>query len=390
VRSRVLCFQSARSFEQRHRRPLISRAYRVTRRPSLAVRQSSRKKLSAGPAAPGGLELGLPSSTARVFALLKERDRLVREIDRKRRGVERAIAHAEACADSLAARFAPFREQLITLRSEIDALFTELLTPGQLSARARKQVAQVRSALRADGVLESDPESGDARDHTSEPDSRDPQDDDFPDPRVRTRPDAADRTVAAAAQHGQESGRESLRAVFRRLALTMHPDRARDEQDRQRRTRAMQDVTRAYEEGDLARLIALEKAWSSGSVAPTGNSSNDTARIRELERTNRELRAQAATLARELRAIRRSAPPADLEADELVAGVELELERVAAIRDFIRAFRDGRISLAQFLLGPDDLALELVMEAAFAAAPQAAFSARRSGSSSRGRRRKRS
>jgi hypothetical protein len=142
----------------------------------------------------------------------------------------------------------------------------------------------------------------------------------------------------------------------------------------------MQDVTRAYEEGDLARLIALEEAWISGSAAARGSGSNDTARIRELERTNRELRAQAAALARELRAIRRSAPPSDLEADGLVADVELELERVAVIRDFIRAFRDGRISLAQFLLGPDDLAAE----------PQAAFSARRSAPSSRSKRRKRS
>jgi hypothetical protein len=42
------------------------------------------------------------------------------------------------------------------------------------------------------------------------------------------------------------------------------------------------------------------------------------------------------------------------------------------------------------LLGPDDLAMELAIEAAFAAEPQAAFSARRSAPSSRSKRRKRS
>ena len=49
----------------------------------------------------------------------------------------------------------------------------------------------------------------------------------------------------------------------------------------------MKEVTRAYEEGDLARLIEIESTWH-GQQAPT-EAGDSEARCRELERINREL-----------------------------------------------------------------------------------------------------
>lgn len=51
---------------------------------------------------------------------------------------------------------------------------------------------------------------------------------------------------------------QSVRAVFRRLASALHPDRATDEPDRQRRHALMQRVNQAYEAQDLLALLSLQ------------------------------------------------------------------------------------------------------------------------------------
>ncbi|HXK17794.1 MAG TPA: J domain-containing protein, partial [Polyangiaceae bacterium] len=79
----------------------------------------------------------------------------------------------------------------------------------------------------------------------------------------------------------------SLRDIFRNLARAVHPDRAGHDGERARRTEVMKEVTRAYEEGDLARLIEIESTWH-GQQAPT-EAGDSEARCRELERINREL-----------------------------------------------------------------------------------------------------
>ena len=59
----------------------------------------------------------------------------------------------------------------------------------------------------------------------------------------------------------------------------------------------MKEATRAYEEGDLARLIELESAWHS--AAGTAGEGDPEARGCELERINRELLDQVRRLTRE-------------------------------------------------------------------------------------------
>jgi hypothetical protein len=121
----------------------------------------------------------------------------------------------------------------------------------------------------------------------------------------------------------------------------------------------MKELTRAYEDGDLARLLAFEEAWNTAASTP---SSDLEQRCQHLEQTNRELRAQLRTLDRELRDLRRS-PLADLPPIELiVAAAEAEIEDLEITRDFIRDFRDGKISLRRFVEGPEVMVADEIAE----------------------------
>ena len=64
------------------------------------------------------------------------------------------------------------------------------------------------------------------------------------------------RGRAAAKRAGAEP--PPLREIYRKLVATLHPDRARDSTDAERRTRLMQRLNAAYKAGDLIGLIELQ------------------------------------------------------------------------------------------------------------------------------------
>lgn len=251
------------------------------------------------------------------------------------------------------AETAPLMLKFDQMRAEVAALFEELLAPGRLAARTRKKVLQVRDSLIAQGLIPEGPlEAGDK----GEGEDDDPpfEDDfDFESPPFANDSGSEPR-VAAAPQHGQAPGRDSLRTLFRRLVLALHPDRARHDLDRARRTEAMKEATRAYEDGDLARLLELEKSWEKG--ASVAGAADDTGqRCAELEQMIRELNRQSRELSRDLREVqqRASAEMLDVPPEQVVAMAENELNDLTAIRDFVKKFRDGRITLAEFMQGPE-------------------------------------
>lgn len=311
--------------------------------------------------------LAVHPAAARVQALLRERARLAREAQRKKHQLEQLQQRVSRDAQDLAANMTPLISRHHALIVELTALLDELLAPGRLSKRARAQIAQIRRSLEFQGVLspiddwQVDP-AGD--DETDEPwEDRAPGDWDRPGsfgedgrepPRHRQSsrpghcggaPHATTGEVPGARQMGQE--KRSLRDTFRNLARAIHPDKARHEAERAERNEVMKQVTRAYEDGDLARLVQLESAWNE-QLGATG-SDDPEARCRALERVNRELLDQIRQLTREIRDLKRDAQEAFQGASpaEIVAGATQELDELQAMSELLRDFRDGRITLAE-------------------------------------------
>jgi len=102
-----------------------------------------------------------------------------------------------------------------------------------------------------------------------------------------------------ALQHQQEAEAQaataSLREIYRRLVSALHPDRASDDVDRQRRTALMQRTNQAYEAQDLLGLFALQLEIEQVDAHHLANASSE-----RMRHYNRVLTAQLQEITNEL------------------------------------------------------------------------------------------
>ena len=299
----------------------------------------------------GQLELRGP--TSRVIALMREQEKLLVKIARKRKSLEKEVAsvkelqvHVARAQDGMR----PLMEQGQKVDQEIRQLFTTLLAKGRLKGKERRLVREVYDELQSGGTISPVPD-------TIDDDVFDwPQDNPELGSRDGHHPPGSPDSIAAAKRPASK-GAGSLRDIFRRLAVAIHPDRSQTDEDRNHRTEAMKEVTRAYQDGDLARLLELEKAWLAEEKTPAAAHDETERRCANLERTNRELKKQLRELDSELRELKNSLPV--LAADELglrskdsaarvevmIAETEVGINGLRQLRDFVRSFVDGKITL---------------------------------------------
>jgi HAMP domain-containing protein len=316
--------------------------------------------------APGPTDLALSEPVQRLAGLRRERDRVLKEIGSKRRELERAVAKIEAARGEVTARMTPVMDQHQAVEEELHALFVELLAPGRLAKRKQRTVREIYLELHETGLI------GPPRVEIPKP--RRAADgffddmfgkDAWEDSSFHGRAHAGPRSGGYSANKpGAESKHQSLRSLFKRLVVALHPDRTQQEDERTRRTEAMKEVTQAYETGDLARLIELEAHWAAGTLTP--EAPDDARRaVQALERTVAELKRQLRDVLDGLRETRRSEAyklMKDLERQKKAGGDALaeafeearaRLDEVCKVRDFVAAFRAGKLTWDQFVAGPE-------------------------------------
>jgi hypothetical protein len=157
-----------------------------------------------------------------------------------------------------------------------------------------------------------------------------------------------------------------VRYTFLRLAARYHPDLAADAETQHRHTYILMELNGASRAGDAAALFAFERAMNSaaaGELAATGP--DDEERCRKLEAEIAMLKDQFRALADQVAAMRRS-EMGELVAeyrrlkratrgdpiDYFAAEVNEDVESLTEIRDFVRNFRDRKITIAAFVRGP--------------------------------------
>lgn len=327
--------------------------------------------------------IGFSRPPERLLGLLRQHDRLLADVTRKRKALERAKEDVARVADEVARRLEPIIEESRRIDAEVHAFFAELLTRPRLSKRARRAIRRVYDELQDEGVLSARPHDHAANDAgASSPgldeDERDDdsEDDGSGDQRSSRRGNAASDRVPTAAPAGANP---TLRGLFLRLARALHPDRVQDARERADRTETMKEINRAYREGDMARLAELERDLKArgaftdpapGAGAGRGIVGGDDVerRCAVLEQTNAALHQQLKGLRRDLRALRDSEMgrmAADIERRRRRAGkvspfaaldadATADIQRFRVLRDYVRAFRDGEITLEAFLMGPPD------------------------------------
>ncbi|HRI49334.1 MAG TPA: hypothetical protein PLW65_04060 [Pseudomonadota bacterium] len=330
------------------------------------------------PSDPGSATgLRLQERPERLSSLLREHQQLLTKIKQKRRELQRLTERMQTTLAEASRRVAPLLAEIERLDGELHALFSELLARKRQPRGVTAAVKRIYQTLQQAGVLSPAAPA--------------------PAPTYEDRARAsAGRWESAAADGEPEAGGysaprpgaregtagQSLRGLFHRLAAEVHPDRAQHEDEKARRTEAMKELTRAYQDGDLARLLELEKIWLVAGELPAARDelSDLDDRCATLGRTNAALRSQLDQIKKELKELRRS-PQAVLLSDlarsaartgedQFASAITEAQEHVDHLRelvDFIGKFRAGAIDLDELLAGPpstrdqaldDDLDLE--------------------------------
>lgn len=323
-----------------HRQAMLVLATRMAR--ALASRAATKK---VEPAVTTGLSK--PRASERLRGLLRQRKALLTKIKQEQKQRERLAERARDTMTAMMSQVQPLFAKRDELSAAIHQLFRELLAKGRLPTRSRRQVEQVYQSLQ--DLL------GAASDPASDPSGP-------PDPEHE---ESHAREFHHSASDGNGGNHKaSVRDIFRRLALALHPDRATNEDDRRDRTEVMKQLTQAFEAGDLAALLEAEQRWLSGDRHPASGLDFD-AQCCALERALADLKDQLRLLRADVKELKRSpaiamaqatqerkrGAPADIFG-EAVAEAEAELQALSELSSFVTAFRDEELSLAEFLRGP--------------------------------------
>jgi hypothetical protein len=313
------------------------------------------------PDPPGALALHRSPAQLRLLALQKEHERLLREIGKKKAACEVTEQAARDAASTLESRVRPMREAFQAAIHQLRTIFATLLgDASRLNRRDKARVRRLYMDLLPDLAFETEPRTG----------AQAASEDDF------TGQDGApfganERVVDDGSESGYSASKPSeknaslLRALFRRIAVALHPDKVQDPEQRETLTTVMKEVTRAYEMGDVARLVEIERTWLA--AAPLTEQQDDLElRLAQLLQANKELRRQLRTLSAELKDLKQSVPGLDArrgrggrvqdtagaQVERFVQDMEREVGQLQGLRDFAQSFLDDEISLAEFLLGP--------------------------------------
>ena len=321
-------------------------------------------------APPGTASLHLSGPSLRLRAAIDEHDKLRAKVARRRSDLDLLEAGIRSAVTQVASRMAPLAEEGQRLDREVHAMF-ETLLGAKHPPRARKQIRRIYSELQETGAISSRDDLGDLAPDGSEPFEEMPFGSGFD-----------DSTFTPPQSAPKQQDRGALRDLYRRLVEALHPDKVQDEADKAHRTEVMKDITIAFRESDFARLVEIERTWASAPV-PVDSEHDAERRHAALVEANLELRKQLRALDRQLRVLRRS-PEAQLArgvkghgqsgrdtgAAGMVEAAENGLNELRELHAFVAAFRDGKMSLADFLEGPtpgDDAFDEVDLEEALAA-----------------------
>jgi hypothetical protein len=157
--------------------------------------------------------------------------------------------------------------------------------------------------------------------------------------------------LSAGAEQGERD--ETLRQLYKKLALKFHPDRASDD-ERERHARIMRDINSAYHDMDTERLLELSRELGVSVEELKSSSGVLDELLQQYELIKEDVRHLRATLLGNLvietRRARRFDDPLPLvEIDQMITERGRKLENIHA---FVLDFLDGRMSLDDFARGP--------------------------------------
>lgn len=313
--------------------------------------------------------LALSSLHDRQVVLEKENQWFLKQIKRKRTELNNYVEQIRSVVTEIYHKCTPRLKELANIDREIHALFGEIFSNKKLGKQSKKNIQQVYLNLQLSGVIS--PRSSDNEENSLEEIFDNEQihvgeNQDF----FTSSPDNSDESQEKQYQelgfvNKNQKGRK-IRQIFLRLAEIFHPDKVKDDETQMRRhTEIMKEINQAYQEGDLARLLEIEKQYQQLEPIENGSSDDLTRRCKNLEQENEFLKNQYEDLKQELRTVKNT-PEGAVVADyrkavkkgfnpvaQMLEEVESEITVITSVRDFVKDFSQNKMTIKDFLQGPE-------------------------------------
>ncbi|MEL4897359.1 J domain-containing protein [Crocosphaera sp. Alani8] len=319
--------------------------------------------------------LGLSSFHERRRGLEEEHEWLLKQIKRKRTELKNFLDQMRSIGMEVFKRLSPIHQQMQELDQEIHELFSEILTTRKLGKKSRKDIMGVYHNLQMIGLispqLDVESEEEEEKEWPEEFEDIFSDEKEFESEEKESNRNAKYTEEEDGENDGEGGQRKSkksgeMRKTFLKLASLFHPDKASDPETQIYHNEVMKEVNRAYEEGDIARLLEIEKTHHLQQEIDVNNTSKSE--IEKIclrrEKDNELLRNQYENLKRELRMVRRS-PEGTMVKEyracqkqgvdamgELTRELEAQIKPIEGIRNFVRDFRDKKMTISEFLKGP--------------------------------------
>ena len=310
--------------------------------------------------------LALSDLHLQLAGLEKEHQSLLKQIKKKRTELNNFVEKMRSLATEVFHRVSPNMQTMAELDAEIHALFAEILTTRKMGKQTQKNIQSLYRSLQMGGVISYKPIEEEDDDDDEELDELF-EDNDSQENHQRRRQfwEAEQDSESPTVARTDES--RKIRQIFLRLAEIFHPDKVKDNETQMTHTEIMKEINKAYQDGDLARLLEIERKYEVGETIDNNSEDDLSRRCRNIEQHNQILKNQYEKLKQELR-LAKNTPEGSMVADYKKAAkqgvdcIELMLETiqsqtkiVAEIRDFVQDFKDKKITIKEFLAGPESL-----------------------------------
>ena len=310
--------------------------------------------------------LALSDLHLQLAGLEKEHQSLLKQIKKKRTELNNFVEKMRSLATEVFHRVSPNMQTMAELDAEIHALFAEILYTRKMGKQTQKNIQSLYRSLQMGGVISYKPIEEEDDDDDEELDELF-EDNDSQENHQRRRQfwEAEQDSESPTVARTDES--RKIRQTFLRLAEIFHPDKVKDNETQMTHTEIMKEINKAYQDGDLARLLEIERKYEVGETIDNNSEDDLSRRCKNIEQHNQILKNQYEKLKQELR-LAKNTPEGSMVADYKKAAkqgvdcIELMLETiqsqtkiVAEIRDFVQDFKDKKITIKEFLAGPESL-----------------------------------
>jgi predicted nucleic acid-binding Zn-ribbon protein len=348
-----------------------------TKAPAKSVRTKRTTPISAtATVRPSNPEptLALTDLHLRLAGLEKENEKLLKKISKKRQELDKFVGDVEEIGREMITRGSVFMSQIQVLDEEIHEIFTKIFDTRKMGKSTVKMVEEVYFYLQSSQAISINPKRR-PKSFMEELLGLDPN--------FRGEPEDSDEEEFENKSRGRgfgnyfdteddepETGKidreetRKIRQTFLRLASVFHPDKLPDESKKANYEEVMKEINAAYQRGDLARLLEIEKQYDVGEIIDLTNADDLTIRCRQLDRENELLKEQQVSIQKEMKEMKKSQPGQMLKEyqtlkkqgiepiEELMAEAENNLENVQIIRDFVLSFSNKEITVEKFKRGP--------------------------------------